>query len=216
MLTLAPLGRLAYAWSLIFAFFSAIPIAFQEIRGWGVGDGGLAYIGPIIGSFLAFGFLFHDEHLYARAQRRNNGLAVPESRLIYGAAGGILSAIGMFIFTFTAGYTWVHWIAPQIGLVLVLVGISFVFNAVQAYLGEAYGEYAPSAISAQGFVRNAMAASFPLFTTQMFNRLGFQYAGLLLSLLITVAIPLPFLLLSKGAVSKPPSCPPYRQICSLI
>lgn len=44
-----------------------------------------------------------------------------------------------------------------------------------------------------------MAASFPLYTTQMFNNMGFQYAGLLMSLLIAIAIPLPFILIWKGA-----------------
>lgn len=43
-----------------------------------------------------------------------------------------------------------------------------------------------------------MAASFPLYTTQMFNNMGFQYAGLLMSLLIAIAIPLPFILIMKG------------------
>lgn len=88
---------LAYSWSLIFAFFTAIGIAFQEYRGWGVGQGGLAYLGPIVGCILAFGFLFHDNHLYAEAQRKNNGIPVPEARLYYGAVGGILCPIGMFI-----------------------------------------------------------------------------------------------------------------------
>ena len=102
-------------------------------------------------------------------------------------------------FSFSGSYTWVHWIVPEIGLVLVLLGISFIFNCVQIYLSDAYGtEYGASAISAQGFVRNAMAASFPLFTSQMFHNLGFQYAGLLLSLLIPIAIPLPFVLIKYG------------------
>lgn len=44
---------------------------------------------------------------------------------------------------------------------------SLVFDAVQNYLSDAYGaEYGSSAISAQGFVRNILAASFPLFMTQ--------------------------------------------------
>ncbi len=190
--------RLAYAWSLIFAFFTAIGIAFQDIRGYSVGTGGLFYIGPILGSIFAFFFLFHDNHIYNQAIRRT-GHPIPETRLYYGAAGGILAAIGMFIFTFTAGYTWVHWIAPEIGLVLVLMGISFIFNSVQCYLSDFYGkEHGASAIAGQGFVRNAMAASFPLFTSAMFYNLGFQYAGLLLSLLITIAIPLPFILIWRG------------------
>ncbi len=118
---------IAYAWALIFAFFSAIPIVFQEIHGWGVGNGGLAYIGPLIACFLAFGLSFHGKYLYDRAQTRNNGVAVPEARLYYAAVGGILATIGMFIFAFTS-YEHVHWIGPEIALVPLVMGIYFIFE----------------------------------------------------------------------------------------
>ncbi|CDR88715.1 related to TPO1-Vacuolar polyamine-H+ antiporter [Sporisorium scitamineum] len=190
---------IAYAWALIFAFFAAIPIVFQEIHGWGVGNGGLAYIGPLIACFLAFGLSFHGKYLYDRAQTGNNGVAVPEARLYYAAVGGILATIGMFIFAFTS-YKHVHWIAPEIALVPLVMGIYQIFEAIQNYLADAYGsEYGASAISAQGFVRNALAASFPLFSTQMFHNLTVPYAGLLLACLLLLAVPLPFVLIKYGA-----------------
>ncbi|EST04504.1 Major facilitator superfamily [Kalmanozyma brasiliensis GHG001] len=190
---------IAYAWALIFAFFAAIPIVFQEIHGWGVGNGGLAYIGPLIACFLAFGLSFHGKYLYDRAQARNGGVAVPEARLYYAAVGGILATIGMFIFAFTS-YQHVHWIAPEIALVPLVMGIYQIFEAIQNYLADAYGsEYGASAISAQGFVRNALAASFPLFSTQMFHNLTVPYAGLLLACLLALAVPLPFVLIKYGA-----------------
>ncbi|GAC92889.1 hypothetical protein PHSY_000448 [Pseudozyma hubeiensis SY62] len=190
---------IAYAWALIFAFFAAIPIVFQEIHGWSVGNGGLAYIGPLIACFLAFGLSFHGKYLYDRAQARNGGVAVPEARLYYAAVGGILATIGMFIFAFTS-YEHVHWIAPEIALVPLVMGIYQIFEAIQNYLADAYGsEYGASAISAQGFVRNALAASFPLFSTQMFHNLTVPYAGLLLACLLALAVPLPFVLIKYGA-----------------
>ncbi|PWY97670.1 MFS general substrate transporter [Testicularia cyperi] len=190
---------IAYAWALIFAFFAAIPIVFQEIHGWNTGNGGLAYIGPLIACFLAFGLSFHGKYLYDRAQTRNNGVAVPEARLYYAAVGGILATIGMFIFAFTS-YKHVHWIAPEIALVPLVMGIYQIFEAIQNYLADAYGsEYGASAISAQGFVRNALAASFPLFSTQMFHNLTVPYAGLLLACLLALAVPLPFVLIKYGA-----------------
>ena len=189
---------IAYAWALIFAFFSAIPIVFQDIHGWGVGNGGLAYIGPLIACFLAFGFSFHSKYLYDQAREKNNGVPVPEARLYYAAVGGILATIGMFIFAFTH-YEFVHWIAPEIALVPLVMGIYFIFEAVQQFLADNFGaEYGASAISAQGFVRNALAASFPLFSTQMFRNMGVQWAGLMLGLLLALAIPLPFVLIKYG------------------
>lgn len=131
---------LAYEWALIFALFSGIPLVFQGLHGWGTGVGGLAYIGPIIGTFLAWGINFHAVKLYDNARAKNGGVPVPEARLYYATVGGILSTIGMFIFAFTS-YKHVHWMGPEIGLVLLIMGIYFVFDAVQNYLSDAYGEH---------------------------------------------------------------------------
>ncbi|KAN0061379.1 hypothetical protein ACQY0O_006226 [Thecaphora frezii] len=189
---------IAYAWALIFAFFSAIPIVFQERHGWSVGNGGLAYIGPLVACFLAFGLSFHSKYLYDRAQVRNNGIAVPEARLYYACVGGILAFVGMMWYAWTS-FSYVHWIAPELALVPLVMGIYFIFEAIQQYLADAYGaEYGASAISAQGFIRNAMAASFPLFSAQMFHNMGVQWAGFMLACLLGLAIPLPFILIKYG------------------
>ncbi|PWN38477.1 MFS general substrate transporter [Meira miltonrushii] len=189
---------LAYEWALIFALFAGIPLVFQGLHGWGEGVGGLAYIAPILGTFAAWIVNFHATTLYNRARERNGGVPVPEARLYYATVGALTSTAGMFIFAFTS-YRHVHWIGPEVGLFLLIAGVFFVFDAVQNYLSDFYGsEYASSAISAQGFVRNMMAASFPLFTTQMFNNLTIPYAGLLLACLLALACPLPFIFIRYG------------------
>lgn len=133
---------------------------------------GLAYIGLVVGTCLGFATNFHQDALYARAARRNNGVPVPEARLIYGCAGAIAFPIGMWIFSWTQ-FSSVHWIVsracldalgrlsdsrssqvPILALVPMVWGIYAIFQAVQTYLADAYGEYASSAIAAQGFMRN--------------------------------------------------------------
>lgn len=86
--------------------------------------------------------------------------------------------------------------------------LDLIFDAVQNYLADGYGEYASSAISAQGFIRNMLAASFPLYSTQMFTNLGYQWGGTLCALIATVMIPLP--------VSFRSSSFPTIFLCSLI
>lgn len=182
---------LAFCWSLIFASFALIPIVYGPGgHGWSTGNQGLAYIGPIIGCIIAFGSSFYWKRQYERS-------GTIEGRLYGGAFGGILCTVGLFITSFTS-YSYLFWIGPQFGLALVLWGIYHIFESVQAYLSDAYGEYASSAISAQGFVRNAMAASFPLFSRQLFTNLHVWGGGLLLSCLLLVAIPLPFILIKYG------------------
>ncbi|KDN52333.1 hypothetical protein K437DRAFT_266696 [Tilletiaria anomala UBC 951] len=180
----AAMLSLAYVWSLIFPFSAPIRLPWKRsvagasvMAAWRTSD-------PSSAPSSRLAFLFHDAHLYAETQRKNNGVAEPKARLFYGVADGVICTVGMLVFTFTEGYAWVHWIAPVIGLSLDLIGVSFIFNSVQDYLLEGDGEYASSATSAEGFVRNEMATSFPLYTTQMFDKSGLQYGGLLLSLLL--------------------------------
>lgn len=42
-------------------------------------------------------------------------------------------------------------------------------------------------------LRSAVAAGFPLFSTQMFEKLGVQWAGTLLACLASIMIPIPLL-----------------------
>lgn len=48
-----------------------------------------------------------------------------------------------------------------------------------------------SAIAANTFCRSMLAASFPLFSRQMFNGMGIQYAGTLLGCVSAVLVPIP-------------------------
>jgi DHA1 family multidrug resistance protein-like MFS transporter len=50
---------------------------------------------------------------------------------------------------------------------------------------------AASVIAANTILRSFVAGAFPLFTQQMFNNLGIQWAGTLLACLATVMIPIP-------------------------
>lgn len=154
------------------------------------GIGGLPYISSIIGTFIGLAACFHQNYLYDQATRRNNGVAVPEARLYWSQVGAVVLPISLFWFSWTQ-FESVHWIVPTISLAPMLFSIYMIFDAVQNYLADGYGEYASSAISAQGFIRNMLAASFPLFGQQMFVNMKYQWAGTLCALIGTVMVPLP-------------------------
>lgn len=59
--------------------------------------------------------------------------------------------------------------------------------------------YSASAFAANTFMRSAVAAGFPLFTTQMFTGLGVNWACTLLGLIGLVMAPSPFLFYKYGA-----------------
>ncbi|KAF9024515.1 MFS general substrate transporter [Hymenopellis radicata] len=188
---------LAFAWAIIFLFFAVIPLTFQNNHGWSQGIAGLPYISSIIGTFFAFAASFHQNAVYARVRDQNGGIPSPEARLWWSRVGAILLPVSLFWFSWTQ-FASVHWIVPTLALCPMVFSIYLIFDAVQNYLADGYGEYASSAISAQGFIRNMLAASFPLYSTQMFTNIGYQWAGTLCALIATVMIPLPFILMKYG------------------
>ena len=58
--------------------------------------------------------------------------------------------------------------------------------------------YAASALAGVCFVRNIMGGAFPLFGTQMYENLGYRWAGSLLGFLALVMMPMPFILSKWG------------------
>ncbi|CED82158.1 Synaptic vesicle transporter SVOP and related transporters (major facilitator superfamily) [Phaffia rhodozyma] len=189
---------IALAWGVVFLFLSAIPLAFAGNRGWNTGIAGLPYLGLIVGCFIGFATGFWQDSMYYKAMDNNNGVPVPEARLYGAMVFGPLFPIGIIMFSFTQ-YGFVHWIAPIIALVLIILGIYHIFLAVYNYTSDSYAEYSSSAIAGQGFMRNMFAASFPLFATQMFKGMGYQWAGLMIACIGFCLVPLPFVLFKYGA-----------------
>lgn len=127
--------------------------------------------------------------------------------------------IALFVFAFTGGYEWVHWIGPCFGGGLFGLAMLSVYVSANSYIVDSYTEFAASAMSAKTLLRSLAGASVPLWVTQMFvcivsshfldckrltaiflfqHNMGFQYAGLLLALIACVIAPIPFLFYFKG------------------
>lgn len=57
---------------------------------------------------------------------------------------------------------------------------------------------AASAVAANIILRSAVAAGFPLFSRQMFQNMGIQWAGTLLGCLAAIMIPIPIIFRAYG------------------
>ena len=57
---------------------------------------------------------------------------------------------------------------------------------------------AASAVASNIMLRSAVAAGFPLFSRQMFQNMGVQWAGTLLGCLAAVMIPIPIIFRAYG------------------
>lgn len=119
----------------------------------------------------------------------------PERRLPVAMFGSIFLPICLFSFGATSMPS-IHWIVPIICSSFFSVGTFLLFQSVLNYLQDAYPERAASVLAGNDFFRSMMGACFPLFSIQMFERLGFRvfWGSVLLGCLTILFIPIPFVL----------------------
>jgi hypothetical protein len=112
--------------------------------------------------------------------------------------GSFVFAAGLFMFGWTSSKE-IHWIAPCISLYLMGIGFFTIFQSALNYLIDTFQKYSASAIAANTFLRSLFAATFPLFTPQMFHKLGIPWASSLLGFAAVAMIPIPFLFYKYGS-----------------
>lgn len=100
----------------------------------------------------------------------------PEARLVGCAAGAVLLPIGLFWFAWTSSPN-VHWIVPIIASVPFGTGFLLIFTGIQLYLIDAYALFAASALASNAVLRAVFGAVFPLFSNELYERLGLNWAG---------------------------------------
>ncbi|KAG0639689.1 major facilitator superfamily domain-containing protein, partial [Tuber brumale] len=176
---------------ILYLFFQAFPLVFANVHHFSLQQIGLTFIGLITGMGLA---ILTDpiwQKNYTYLVHKHNQISQPEFRLPPAIAGGVLVPIGLFWFAWTT-LPHVHWILPIIGSAFFGMGALLAFSGIFTFTVEAYPVYAASALAANSFARSAFAAGFPLFSTEMYKRLGYQWASSLLGFLSLAMAPTMF------------------------
>ncbi|PCH37153.1 MFS general substrate transporter [Wolfiporia cocos MD-104 SS10] len=190
---------LSLVYGVLYALFEALPVIFVGTRGFTIGESGLVFIGVGIGTTIgAATFLPLTRH-YPELMKKWHGFPPPEQRLFGAMLGGITLVIGCFWLGWTGNYPSVPWIVPALGTIPIGASVSMVFISFLTYLVDTYLMYTASAFAASTMVRSAVGAAFPLFTTQMFENLGINWACTLIGLLGLLLAPSPFLFYRYGA-----------------
>jgi MFS family permease len=92
----------SFVYSLLYMTLEVFPIVFEENRGYSPVVGSLPFLGLFVGVFSAIGVNLANQPRYARLMDAAGGKPVPEARCAPMAVGGILFAIGLFWFAWTA------------------------------------------------------------------------------------------------------------------
>ncbi|KAI9658050.1 MAG: hypothetical protein M1821_002710 [Bathelium mastoideum] len=168
---------MAFAWSILYMTFEALPLMFGTVYGFDSQANGLVFAAISVGSLIAAALAIWQETVGLRlgfipADR-------PEGRLVFTCGQSLLLPIGLFWLGWTIK-PHIPWTVPVLACGCITLGIFSVYLAVFHYLADSYGIYASSAIAAQSFTRNLFAACLPLAVNPMFNNLGFSAASSLL------------------------------------
>ncbi|KAI2632219.1 MFS general substrate transporter [Hypoxylon sp. NC1633] len=188
---------MAIIYGTLYMLFAAFPIVYQQNRGWSAGIGGLAFLGILVGMMFAIAYTLPDNKRYIRVQQQHGGFAPPETRLRVTLVGCIFLPIGLFWFAWTNAPE-VHWMASIAAGVPFGFGMVLVFLSIMNYLIDSYTIFAASVLAANSVLRSLFGAAFPLFTTQMYDRLGIHWASSIPAFLALACVPFPFLFYKYG------------------
>ncbi|KAJ5643644.1 uncharacterized protein N7484_006151 [Penicillium longicatenatum] len=177
---------ISVAMSLIYIFTEALQPIYESM-GFTASQASLIFMAIGLGTCVSTLTRILDCYIYNSRRSRNLPIK-PEHKLAGLAIGVPFLAIGLWWFGWTIppkveGPN-VPWIVPTLSLVLVGYALTELDTVLYAYISDSYLSYSASATAAVAFMRGLLSATFPLFTKQMFSKLG---ANIAMSILATVA-----------------------------
>ncbi|KAH7095935.1 major facilitator superfamily domain-containing protein [Paraphoma chrysanthemicola] len=190
----------AIIYGILYMLFGAFPIVYRIGRGWNEGISGLPFVAVAIGVLLAIAYvIIFDNKMYMKKVKASGlGYATPEARLPMCIVGGIALPVGLFWFAWTNSPS-IHWSVSVIAAIPFGFGMVLIFLSIMNYLIDSYTIFAASVLAGNGIIRSVFGAAFPLFTSQMYARLGIHWASSIPAFLAVACIPLPFLFYKYGA-----------------
>ncbi|KAL2072106.1 hypothetical protein VTL71DRAFT_11449 [Oculimacula yallundae] len=185
-------------YGLLYEFFVAFPIIFQEGKGYSAGKTGLMFIPLAIGVIVSACCAPIVNKHYLTLYHKHNGSPPAEARLIPMMISCWCIPIGLFIFAWTS-YPRLSWVGPALGGFPIGFGFIFLYNSANNYLVDSYQHQAASALAAKTLIRSFWGAAVVLFTAQMYKRLGYQWASSLLAFISLACCAIPYVFYFYGA-----------------
>lgn len=187
---------MALIYGILYLDFTAYPFVYGQSRGWSSGIAGLSFLGIAVGMAIATVSSGYINRIHGHYVHKLGG-PHPEARLPHLIILSWLIPLGLFWFAWTASPP-THWISGIIAGVPFGLGLVPLFLGITSYLTDCYGKYSASALAANAVLRSLFGAAFPLFSRQMYERLGTAWATSLLGFLALSMTPLPWVFYRFG------------------
>ncbi|KPI40143.1 Polyamine transporter 4 [Cyphellophora attinorum] len=196
-----------FQFALLYTFVVASPWVFQHYYGFSTSAQGLTFLGLIVGCLVAPCVLIAvDKFLYQPRLRRLRGgpelgaqyqKLPPEDRLFTALYGSLVLPVALFWFAWSAGRT--HWLSPVVAQGVAMLGSILIYVPCNFFMLDVYGsKYGASSAGASSLSRYTLSAAFPLFVTQMYEKLGVGWATSLLGFVALGMAPIPWIFYWMG------------------
>jgi hypothetical protein len=119
-------------------------------------------------------------------------------RLPISCLGAVLLTASSFWLAWTSRAD-VHWAVPIASGVVFGFGYQTIFVSLLTYVTDAYKIYSASALASSVILRSILGALLPLAAKPMYGTLGVSWATTLVGFMSLACVPIPFVLLYKGA-----------------
>jgi len=191
---------MSFVYGCIYLLFEAYPIVFTQGHHLNEGISGLTFLPLFLGGCTGvLIYILWFNPAYEKLIPDFSPKPVPpEVRLRPAFYGGPLLMISFLWFGWTS-YPSVSIWAPLTSGYIMGISVVWIFLALFNYIIDAYLMFAASALAANTVVRSAFGAGFPLFATQMYQKLNPRWASTLLAGIAFLMLPIPFILSRYGA-----------------
>ena len=188
-------------YGLLYMFFFAYPIVYMEGKGWSASKTGIMFIPIGVGVLAATAvapLVNKDYNKRAQKYRDRGEIPPAELRLIPMMIACWFIPSSLFSFAWSS-YPLVSWAGPCFSGFGAGIGFCTLYNPANNYIVDSYQHYAASALAAKTFVRSIWGACVPLFTIQMYHRLGYEWATSLMAFISLACCLIPYLFFYYGA-----------------
>ncbi|EUC26707.1 hypothetical protein COCCADRAFT_42284 [Bipolaris zeicola 26-R-13] len=155
--------------------------------------------GTLFMFFSAYPIVYHVHRGWNQGIANLPFISVAIDRLHSSIIAGVALPVGLFWFAWTNSPS-LPWAASAAAGIPFGFGILTVLLGITNYLVDAYTIYAASVLAANNSLRCVFGAAFPLFTSQMYSRLGIHWASALPGFLTVACFPLIVTLYRYGAI----------------
>lgn len=194
-----------FIFGLLYCSIVASPWVYETYYGFDITGQSLSFLGLIIGTLLAPGFLILiDTTLYQprlKAWHQSQPLSArfsPENRLFPALIAAPILPASLLVFAWTARPS-IHWICPIIFQGISLLSSLLIYASANLFMLDSYGPlYGASAAGAAMLSRYSLSAAFPLFALKMYRALGVGWATTILACCSAAMAPIPILFWKYG------------------